>query len=113
MGVVGKLDIAPKGSEFYWRMVKLCHTMGSGAVQKIVAAAKAAGEYRTWARLEKYALDHEAELLHLTKHSPTKWFPFVDKIFALGAPFGVGSQDTVVGASFPDIVDPLDVLARM
>lgn len=111
MGAVDKLGIATKGSTYYWMLVKLCHTMGTGAVQKIVALAKDAGEYRTWARLEKFALDNEAAIKSATKHSPSKWFPFCDSIYKVGAPFGFGSQDTVVGGEvFSDIVDPLDCL---
>ncbi|MES2179837.1 MAG: transglycosylase SLT domain-containing protein [Gemmatimonadota bacterium] len=111
MKLVNVLDVAPKGSEYFWRLVKLAHTMGSGATKKIVAMAQDAGEARTWARLEAYALAHESEILHAVKHSPTKWFPFVDKVYAVGAPFGFGSQDTIVGGEiFRDIIDPLDCL---
>lgn len=113
MGQATKLDIAPKSSEFFWKLVKLAHTMGSGATAKIVAMAKTAGEAKTWKRLEDYALSHEKEIMHAVKHSPAKWFPFIDAIYRLGAPFGfgAGSQDTVVGGEiFKDIVDPLDSL---
>jgi hypothetical protein len=34
------LGIGTKGTSFYWRMVKLLHTMGTGAVDKVVALAK-------------------------------------------------------------------------
>lgn len=111
MGQVTSYDVAPKGSEFFWKLVKLAHTMGSGATKKIVEMARAAGESRTWQKIEDYALSHEAEIMHAVKHSPTKWIPFVDKIFQVGRPFGVGSQDTIVGGEvFKDIVDPLDCL---
>lgn len=113
MGEVNKLGVAQQGTAYFWRLVKLFHTMGSGAAKQIVAAAQGAGEARTWARLEAYALANEAELLHATKHSPTKWFPFVDKIADIGTPFGFGSQDTIVGgALFADIPDPLNCLER-
>lgn len=113
MGVVDRLGIAPRGSEYFWRLVKLAHSMGSGAVQKIVAMAQAAGETRTWRRLEDFALAHEAEIKSATKHSPSKWFPFVDEVARVGAPFGFGSSDAVVGAAFPDIIDPLDALEQV
>lgn len=111
MGLVDDLGVAQKGSEYYWRLVKLAHTMGSRATKKIVDQAKAAGEARTWARLREWSLANEKELFKQVKHSPTKWMPFVDKIFAVGKPFGVGASDAIVGAAFPDIVDPLDVLS--
>jgi hypothetical protein len=114
MGDADKLGIAPKGSTYYWKLVKLLHSMGTGAVGKIVAMAQADGATGTWSRLEDYALAHDSEILHATKHSPNKWFPFVDEVAAVGAPFGFGAQATVVGgAVFADIVDPLDVLDRM
>jgi hypothetical protein len=110
MGEADKLGVAQHGSNYYWRLVKLLHTMGSGAVDKIIAAAKADGAVASWEALEEYATSHDAELLHATKHSPVKWFPFVDEVYATGAPFGFGAATTLVGASFPDIIDPLDCL---
>lgn len=112
MSVVADLGIAQKGTAFYWRLVKLCHTMGSGAVRTIVRMAKAddSANTRSWQKLEDYALSHEAEVKKATKHSPSKWFPFNDSVYKTGAPFGFGDMDVVVGASFPDIVDPLDCL---
>lgn len=120
MGIVSRMDVAPNGSSYFWRMVKLAHSMGSGAVAKIVAAAKAAGATGSWATLERYALDHNAELLHATKHSPSKWFPFVDDVARVGAPFGFGSGEAIVGAGgvsggkiFDDIPDPLAALEEV
>jgi hypothetical protein len=111
MGAVDKLGLA-RGTEFYWKMVKLMHSMGSGAVDKIWKAADS--DNRTWQRFEDYAESHEDELKHLTKHSPTKWFEYVDKVADVGRPFGFGSQDVVVGdgAVFNDAADsdPLLVL---
>lgn len=112
MGNVNKLGIASKNSSYFWLLVKLCHTMGLGAAQKIVAMAQEAGaSTRTWVQLETFALDHNSDILHATKHSPVKWFPFVDLVYSVGKPFGFGSMDDVVGAvPFPDIIDPLDAL---
>jgi hypothetical protein len=111
MGAVDKLGLV-RGTEFYWKMVKLMHSMGSGAVDKIWHAADT--ETRTWQRFENFAESHEDEMKHLTKHSPTKWFAFVDKVADVGRPFGFGSQDVVVGdgAVFSDAADsdPLNVL---
>ncbi len=117
MGDVDKLGVAQRGTDYYWKLVKLCHTMGNGATKKIVSAAQAAGAAGSWATLEKFALANNAEMLHETKHSPQKWFPFVDAVAEVGQPFGFGSSNAIVGASvvpggkiFDDIVDPLDAL---
>ena len=105
------LGVAPGGSSYFWKLVKLLHTMGSGATKTIVSAAKNAGEASSWTRLERYALAHEKELLSATKHSPSKWLPLVDAVYQVGAPFGFGDGGTVlVGAAFGDVVDPLDCL---
>lgn len=113
MGLTDKLNIAPKGTDFYWKVVKLNHTMGSGATKKIVQSAKAAGAAGTWSTLRKYALDNNDMLFRTTKHSPAKWFPLVDQVYVAGAPYGFGdTQQVVVGAVFHDIVDPLDVIKK-
>lgn len=115
MGDVDALGVAPKGSDYYWRLVKLCHTMGVGAVKKIVGAAEAAGDARSWKDLESYALGHNDALLSATKHAPAKWFPFVDAIYDVGAPFGFGAAQAIVGGggpAFTDIPDPLDCMER-
>lgn len=111
MHVVDGLDVATRGSSYYWKLVKLAHTMGSGALAIIIAGAKAVGAAGSWDALERHAIDNEDKYLHSTKHSPSKWFPLVDKVVQIGLPFGFGSADVVVGeALFPDIVDPLDVI---
>ena len=118
MGDVDKLGVAPKGSSYYWRLVKLAHSMGSGAMNKIVDEAKTAGVAGSWESLEKFATANDSHFLSETKHSPLKWFPFVDKVYAVGAPFGFGATQQVVGAFgngasgqvFKDIVDPLDCI---
>jgi hypothetical protein len=124
MGVVDKLGVAKRGTEYFWRLTKLCHTMGSGAAQKIVSAAQSAGVAGSWASLRNWAVAHDSELLHATKHSPLKWFPLIDAVFEVGAPFGVGTSDSSAtavagfganyvvpgGTIFKDIPDPLDYL---
>lgn len=114
MGFIDKLNAAVKGTAYYWLLVKLAHTMGEGATQKIVAAAKAAGDANSWKSLEAYALDHDTELLHLTKHRPSKWFPFIDALYAVGQPFGFGESSTVVvgGSVLDDIPDPMHCKKR-
>jgi hypothetical protein len=113
------LGVAPRGTRFYWLLVKLGHTMGSGATKKIVAAAKAAGQAGSWEALERYALDHNTEILHETKHAPAKWFPLIEEIYRVGAPFGFGSDagTSVVGAAvagtgYTDIPDPLALIQK-
>lgn len=111
MGLVDKLNAAPRGSTFYWMLVKLAHTMGSGATKIIVEGARKAGALGSWRALEDHALENEKKYFSSTKHSPSKWFPLVDKVYKVGMPFGFGSGDVVVGGQvFDDIVDPLDAL---
>lgn len=126
-GKVDKFGVASRGSAYFWLLTKLVHSMGDGAVQKIVKAARDAGMVSSWAALKSYALNNEAELLHETKHSPTKWFNFVDSVYKVGAPFGFGTADSITvsavgldyaratqgattGTIFSDIPDPLDCL---
>lgn len=113
MKVAQALGVAPVGSSYFWKLVKLAHTMGTGAMNKIVGAAAAANLAGSWSTLEGYALANNDELLRTTKHSPAKWFPLVDAVYKVGAPFGFGNdQQTVVGDDgvlHLDIVDPLEV----
>lgn len=114
MADVSALGVALAGSSYFWRLVKLCHTMGSGATRSIVAAAKAAGAARSWDSLESFALDHDKDILAATHHSPKKWFPLVDAVADVGAPFGFGDGTAIVGAepAFNDIPDPLDCMPQ-
>jgi hypothetical protein len=77
----------PAGTSFYWRLVKLAHSMGSGQVNKVVKAAKDAGAAGSWDDLEQFALG-----MKINGPQPKKWFPFVDKVYAAGRPFGFGSE---------------------
>lgn len=111
MKSVEALGVAPKGSVYFFRLVKLAHTVGVGAMNKIVAGAKGLGQAGSWEALEQHALERNAEYLSLTKHSPAKWFPLVDDVYKIGQPFGFGGADAVVGGQvFTDIIDPLDCL---
>jgi len=109
---VDKLTAAVRGSPYYWRLVKLVHTMGIGATKKILEGAKGANEAGSWEALKQHALDNEKKYLSLTKHSPSKWFPLVDQVYETGKPFGFGDETMVVGAgpAFTDIPDPLDCM---
>jgi hypothetical protein len=118
MSKAAALDIAPAGSDYFYRLVKLFHTMGSGATSKIVAGAKAAGEAGSWEALRNHAVTNNQKYLSLVKHSPAKWFPLVEEVARVGAPFGFGSDMTVAGLDSPsghvytDIPDPLALLPR-
>lgn len=90
MGKVTDLNVARLGTSYFWRLVKLAHSMGSGQTKKVVNAAKAAGSAGSWDALEDFALD-----MKLNGPQPKKWFPFVDKIYRLGKPFGFGSEQAL------------------
>jgi hypothetical protein len=71
----------------FWRMVKYVHSTGAGGVQQTLNAAAQAGvDTHDWDALESYIHDNEAALLHLTKHSQTKWSGNVDKVMVAGLP---------------------------
>lgn len=92
---VNNLDLvsAPAGTSYYWRLVKLGHSMGSGQMKKVVKAAKDAGQSGSWSDLEAFATD-----MKINGPQPKKWFPFVDSVYKVGKPFGFGSEaPTVVG----------------
>jgi hypothetical protein len=92
---VNDLDLiyAPAGNSYYWRLVKLAHSMGAGQMKKVVKAAMAAGHASTWDDLETFALD-----MKINGPQPKKWFPFVDLVYKVGRPFGFGSESTVAVA---------------
>jgi hypothetical protein len=106
---VDGLGIAQHGTPYFWRVVKLWHTMGGGDVEKLAAGAKSAGQAGNWDAFESHALSGATK----TKHSPAKWFPLVDKVYEIGAPYGFGGAPTTVvgGAVYDDIPDILDVIA--
>lgn len=107
------LGVAPEGSSYFWLLTKAGHTMGSGQTKKIVESAKSAGEAGSWAALEKHALG-----MSINGPQPKKWFPFLDKIYHTGLPWGFGSDAgaSMVGADFDlsDLSDneTQDLLAR-
>lgn len=87
--------VTSAGTSYYWRLVKLAHSMGSGQVKKIVKAAKDAGQAGSWEELKDFALG-----MKIKGPQPKKWFPFVDTVYKVGRPFGFGSESTaVVGVS--------------
>lgn len=116
------LGIFPNGSADFFRLVKLGHTMGVGAAKKVVDAAKAAGAVSSWDVLDHYAMDNSSALYKQTGHSPKKWFPLVDKVYSIGAPYGFGGGTAVAGLGSGGALTPVvegytsedaDALARM
>lgn len=95
--------VTSAGTAFYWRMVKLAHSVGSGQIKKIVNMAKAAGQAGSWEELESFALD-----LSIKGPQPKKWFPFVDKVYAAGRPFGFGSEPAAVVGLSQQVLRHLD-----
>jgi hypothetical protein len=108
MPIVEAFGVTPRGTSYYWRLVKMVHTMGAGQTKKVIDAARATGQAATWAQLEASALANPPP----KGPRPSKWFPFVDEIYRVGRPFGFGSEDaqSIVGEIFNDIPDPLDCL---
>lgn len=92
---VDALGVAPSGSSYYWRLVKLAHSMGAGQMKKVVKAAQSAGEADTWESLKAYALT-----MKINGPQPKKWFPFVDSVYSVGKPFGFGVESLVGVVSF-------------
>lgn len=80
-----KLNVAKEGSSYFWRLVKLGHSMGKGQTKKVVEAAKQAGKAGSWEELKEFALG-----LRINGPQPKKWFPFIDRIYQSGLPFGFG-----------------------
>ena len=113
-GFVTRLGVAPYGSAYFWKMTKLCHSMGTGQTAKIVKSAKVVGKTGSWEALENFALG-----MNINGPQPKKWFPLVDEVYAVGRPFGFGTERTLVAGwgddkpkfIYSDIVDPLDVIA--
>jgi hypothetical protein len=87
MSTVVALDVAPAGSSYFWKLVKLVHSVGGGQTKKIVTAAKSDGQAGSWDQLEQYALG-----MMVAGPQPKKWLPFVDKVYAVGRPFGFGTE---------------------
>jgi Transglycosylase SLT domain len=101
---VDALGVASSGSSYYWRLVKLAHSMGAGQMKKVVNAANAAGSADSWSDLESFA-----EGMKINGPQPKKWFPFVDSVYQIGAPFGFGSESSV-GRKFAVMFDDGDGL---
>jgi hypothetical protein len=81
------VDAAPRGSALYWRLVKLCHTVGDGQTKKWVSAAKDAGTMGSWADFKEFVLGRRWR-----GPQPQKWLPFMDEVYRVGKPFGFGDD---------------------
>lgn len=90
--------VTSAGTSFYWRLVKLAHSMGAGQVKKVVNAAKAAGLANSWDVLEQFAMGTS-----IKGPQPKKWFPFVDSVYSVGHPFGFGSESTAIVGEIVDL----------
>lgn len=81
---------AQPGTAFYWLLVKLQHTVGSGQTKKWVEGAKAAGKADSWGAFEAYVLGERWR-----GPQPKKWFPFMDDLYRVGKPFGFGDASSI------------------
>lgn len=79
------------GSEFYWRLVKLAHSIGQGAC-KVMMTDAAHQHIDNWAAFAAFFLEHDAEYTKRLRHSPLKWVRLVDRMFEIGRPFGVSTE---------------------
>lgn len=91
-GVVQGLNVpaATSYSAFYWLLVKLCHTVGTGQTKKWVQAALDAGAAGSWHDFETFVRGKSWK-----GPQPSKWFPFMDALYAVGKPFGFGDASSV------------------
>ncbi len=78
-----------EGSEFFWRLVKLGHSMGGGSLSVMLRDAAAANAASSWDSFSAFLRAHDADYLHRLKHSPVKWLSLIDRMFAIGRPYGV------------------------
>ena len=86
---IGGIEYVRPGTEYHWRLCKLGHSMGLGATQTVLLEAAKAHATISWDMLKSFALANDEALTKKTKHSPVKWFPFVDRMFLIGAPYGI------------------------
>ncbi len=86
---VGADGYVRTGSEYHWRLVKFAHSIGQGAARIILDDAVKFNSAISWDMLKSYALQHDADYTVRLKHSPAKWFALVDRMFSIGAPYGV------------------------
>lgn len=81
---------ATSGTAFYWLLVKLCHTVGTGQTKKWAQAALSAGQADSWGDFEALVKGQNWK-----GPQPSKWFPFMDSLYAIGRPFGFGDAASI------------------
>ena len=89
------LSTAPAGSALYWIFVKLGHTVGKGRAKTWIKQAQGAGHLASWPDFRDYIM------ANVSGSRPKKWLPFLDSIYALGKPFGFGTESTAVVGCAP------------
>jgi hypothetical protein len=87
------------GSEFFWRLVKLGHSMGGGSLSMILRDAATANAATDWNAFSSFLRAHDGDYLHRLKHSPVKWLGLIDRMFAIGRPYGVDRSVSVPPAA--------------
>lgn len=80
----------PPQSEFYWRIVKMSHSIGPGALRTLMRDGNAAGSLGDWLAFSAFLRANDAHYLHELKHSPAKWLALIERMFAIGRPYGTG-----------------------
>jgi hypothetical protein len=83
--------LTPDATEYRFRLIKFFHSIGGGAGKIILIDAIKAYAADSWADLSSYALSRDEYYFELFKHRPSKWLGLVERMFSIGAPFGVGA----------------------
>jgi hypothetical protein len=87
-------------TEYYWRVIKMAHSMGQGSLAIMLSEAVAENAASDWASFSAFLRAHDAEYLHRLKHSPVKWLGLIDRMFTLGQSYGT---DRLVSVQRPAI----------
>jgi hypothetical protein len=75
----------PRGSELFWRIVKLQHAMGSGTAYRLLGRMHASGIVMTWEAIRRYEVAEGPKLARLLAVSPLGRFSRnVDRVVELG-----------------------------
>ena len=82
---------SPDAKEYLFRLVKFFHSIGAGAGRMIFDDAIALQAADSWAALSEFAIDRDEKYFAELKHRPSKWIAFVDEVFDIGAPYGIGA----------------------
>lgn len=80
------------GSEYFWRLVKACHTFGSESLHQALLGAFAADQGSTWEDFEAWARENPDTFGKTVQLSPAQALYHlgnIDRVFAIGAPYGL------------------------